>query len=87
MNEQVAAKIRLMRRGKRGQPSYRVVVMDESRPRSGKIVADLGFYNPLEDKLQIETGQAMKWLKAGAQPTPTCRSLLKKLGVLAERRV
>jgi len=77
----MAAKIRLLRRGKRGQPAYRVVVMDESRPREGKIVADLGFYNPLEDKLQIETGQAIKWLKMGAQPTPTCRNLLKKVGV------
>ena len=81
----MAAKIRLLRRGKRGQPSYRVVVMDESRPRDGKIVADLGFYNPLEDKLKIETEQALQWLKRGAQPTQTCRNLLKKSGVFKER--
>lgn len=81
----MAAKIRLMRRGKRKQPSYRVVVIDESRPRQGKIVADLGFYNPLKGDFQIDTGRAMKWLKTGAQPTPTCRNLLKKLGVFKGR--
>jgi len=82
----MAAKIRLKRTGRRHQPSYRLVVVDEAKPRDTKVVDDLGFYNPIEDTMQIDTGKALKWLQNGAQPTDTARHLLSKLGVKVKRK-
>ena len=42
----MAAKIRLKRVGRKGQPSYRIVVLDGQKPRDAKVVADLGTYDP-----------------------------------------
>jgi len=47
------AKIRLKRVGRRGQPSYRVVVVDESHARDSQVVEELGFFNPIEDQLNV----------------------------------
>ncbi len=80
----MAAKIRLKRIGKRGQPSYRVVVMDESSPRDSIVVEDLGYYNPLREEVQIDKVQTLEWLKRGAQPTQTTKHLLSKQGLMAE---
>jgi len=80
----MAAKIRLKRVGKRGQPSYRIVVMDEQSPRDSRVVEDLGFYNPLQEEVQIDKVQALEWLKRGAQPTQTTKHLLSKQGLMAE---
>jgi small subunit ribosomal protein S16 len=80
----MAAKIRLKRVGKRGQPSYRVVVIDESSPRDSKVVEDLGFYSPLREEVRIDKAKTLAWLKTGAQPTQTTRHLLTKQGLMAE---
>ncbi len=78
------AKIRLKRVGRRGQPSYRVVVVDESHSRDSQVVEELGFFNPIEDQLNVDTASALDWLKKGAQPTHRTRNLLSKLGVMAQ---
>ncbi len=78
------AKIRLKRVGRRGQPSYRVVVVDEDRSRNSAVIEELGYFNPIEDKFSIDTAQALDWLQKGAQPTPTTRDLLSKVGVMAQ---
>lgn len=78
------AKIRLRRVGRRGQPSYRVVVVDEEKSRNSAVIEELGYLNPIEDRFEIDTAQALDWLKKGAQPTPTARDLLSKLGVMAQ---
>ena len=78
------AKIRLKRIGRRGQPSYRVVVVDEAKSRNSQVIEELGFFNPIEDKFDINTAQALDWLKKGAQPTPTTRDMLSKLGVMRQ---
>jgi small subunit ribosomal protein S16 len=78
------AKIRLKRVGRRGQPAYRVVVVDESKSRSSQVLEELGHYNPIEDQFQIDTAHALDWLQKGAQPTATTRSLLSKMGVMAQ---
>jgi len=80
----MAAKIRLKRIGRRHQPSYRVVVVDEAKPRDGAVVDDLGFFNPIEEKLAIDRERALRWLLKGAQPSDTARQLLSKLGVMEE---
>lgn len=80
----MAVKIRLKRIGRRAQPSYRVVVVEEGKPRDTRVVADLGWYNPLQGQHEIDTAQALEWLGRGAQPSQTARQLLSKKGILAE---
>ncbi|MGQ9545845.1 MAG: 30S ribosomal protein S16 [Dehalococcoidia bacterium] len=77
-------KIRLRRMGRRNRPSYRVVVADSRSPRNGKFIETIGYYNPLTDPatISIDEQKALKWLRYGAQPTDTVRSLLVKLGIM-----
>jgi small subunit ribosomal protein S16 len=77
-------KIRLRRMGRRNRPFYRVVVADSRSPRDGKLIEVIGHYNPLTDPaaVTIDEEKALKWLRSGAQPTDTVRSLLNKLGIM-----
>lgn len=76
-------KIRLRRMGAKKAPFYRVVVADSRYPRDGRFIEELGHYNPttnpVEIKIDVEKAQA--WIKNGAQPTETVKSLLKKAGM------
>ncbi len=64
-------KVRLARIGKRGQPTYRIVVMEARTSRNGKIVDTLGWYNPLQkdNSLSLDKTKYQEWVKKGAQPT------------------
>ena len=79
----MAVKIRLKRMGAKKAPFYRVVVADSRYPRDGRFIEALGHYNPttnpVEIKIDVEKAQA--WIKNGAQPTETVKSLLKKAGM------
>ena len=77
-------KIRLRRMGAKKAPFYRIVVADSRSPRDGRCIEEIGTYNPLTDPatVTIDVEKAQKWIKNGAQPTDTVRSLLKKNGVL-----
>ena len=78
------AKIRLKKVGRKGQPSYRVVVLDGRKPRDAKVVADLGHYDPKTHPatFRIDNEVALKWLLDGAKPTKAARDLLSKSGVM-----
>jgi len=80
----MAAKIRLKRVGRRGQPSYRVVVLDGKKPRDAKVVADLGHYDPKTNPptFEVDGDGALKWLLDGAKPTRAARNILAKAGVM-----
>ena len=80
----MAVKIRLKRIGAKKSPFYRVVVADSRYPRNGRFIEEIGTYNPLVDPAQIniDSEKAAKWLKNGAQPTDTVKSLLKKVGTV-----
>lgn len=80
----MSVKIRLKRTGRRHQPSYRMVVIDGKKPQDSKVLAKLGFYDPLGDQLEVDTGRALSWLKKGAKPSKTARDLLSKIGVMEE---
>jgi small subunit ribosomal protein S16 len=75
-------KIRLMRVGKRKQPSYRVVVADSRSPRDGRIIESIGHYNPRMDPsvVEIDSDRAVHWLQQGAQPSDSVRKLLQITG-------
>jgi len=77
-------KIRLQRHGRKKKPYYHIVVADVRSKRDGRIIEDLGRYNPINatTKVTIKTDRVIHWLKTGAQPTDTVRSILKKEGVL-----
>lgn len=77
-------KIRLMRVGMKGAPSYRVVVADAHSPRDGRIIENIGWYNPLTEPstINVDVERAKHWLSKGAQPTDSVRSLLERAGVL-----
>lgn len=80
----MALAIRLNRMGRKKKPFYHVVVIDQRKPRQGVPVDDLGYYNPMTDpaEIKIDEVKALKWLKEGAIPTQTVRSILSKMGVL-----
>lgn len=79
------AKIRLKKVGRKGQPSYRVVVLDGRKPRDSKVVADLGPYDPKTNPptFEIDGEAALKWLLDGAKPTRAARNILSNAGVMA----
>ena len=75
----MAVKIRLMRVGKKKQPTYRVVVADARSPRDGRFIEIVGRYNPQTDPSTIDLDEAKvkDWLSKGAQPSETVSRLLK----------
>jgi small subunit ribosomal protein S16 len=79
-------KIRLMRVGKRKQPSYRVVVADSRSPRDGRIIEAIGHYQPRQDPsvVEIDNERALYWLRTGAQASDSVRQLLRISGAWSE---
>src|SRR4030042_5328503 len=77
-------KIRLRRIGANKQPSYRVVVADESAPREGAFISIIGNYNPRTnpETISIQEEEALKWLRQGAQTQATAARLLSKMGIM-----
>lgn len=76
-------KIRLRRVGKKKQPVYKIVVADSRASRNGKFIESIGHYNPLLHPMVIDLKEdrLFSWLKKGAQPTDTTRSLLQRKGL------
>ncbi len=77
-------KIRLRRMGAKKNPYYRIVVADSHFPRDGRFIEEIGTYNPVVDpaEIKVDVERAQYWIKNGAQPTDTAKSLLKKAGAL-----
>ncbi len=77
-------KIRLQRRGRKQLPIYKVVVADSRYPRDGRFIEALGNYEPLANpaRIELDAERALYWLKVGAQPTDTARSVLSSAGVM-----
>jgi small subunit ribosomal protein S16 len=75
----VAVKLRLMRMGKKKQPTYRVVAADSRSPRNGRFIEIIGTYDPRQEPsvVKIDTEKAADWIKKGAQPTETVARLIK----------
>lgn len=73
-------KIRLQRVGKKKAPFYHIVVADSKSPRDGKIIEQIGTYNPMVDpaELVLDREKVEKWIKNGAKPTDTVKYLIEK---------
>ena len=77
-------KIRLQRRGKKGQAFYHIVIADGRAPRDGKFIEKIGIYNPITRPAEIDLNfdKALGWLQKGAQPTDTVKAILAYKGVM-----
>ncbi|HET6756010.1 MAG TPA: 30S ribosomal protein S16 [Burkholderiales bacterium] len=73
--------IRLTRGGAKNRPFYNVVVADSRRPRDGKFIERLGFYNPMatekEQRLRVAAERVKYWQDKGAKASDTVKRLLK----------
>ena len=76
-------KLRLKRLGRKKRPYYRIVAMDANSPRDGQALAELGMYDPLLSKVDLDEEAALHWLNSGARMTGTVHALLKNQGLLA----
>ena len=71
-------KLRLKKYGRKGQISYRIVVMTSTTKRDGRAIEELGFYNPRTKEANLNVSRIKARLSQGAQPTVTVANLLKK---------
>ena len=87
----MAVKLRLVRMGKKKQPTYRVVAADSRSPRNGRFIEIVGTYDPRAEPsaIRIDEDKTLAWLEKGARPTERVEKLLRITGtwdVFAERR-
>jgi len=68
--------------GAKKAPFYRIVVADSRTPRDGKVLEEIGIYDPTKNPtvLRVDLEAAKKWIGQGAQPTDTVKALIKKAG-------
>lgn len=73
-------KIRLQRQGKKKAPFYHIVVADSRDPRDGKIIEQIGTYDPMTDPatIKIDKEKVDQWIKNGAKPTDSVKSLIER---------
>ena len=73
-------KIRLQRQGKKKAPFYHIVVADSRSPRDGKIVEQIGTYDPMTNPatINIDEEKLAAWIKKGAKPTDSVKMLIEK---------
>jgi small subunit ribosomal protein S16 len=76
----MSVRIRLRRVGKnpKGKPHFRISVFDERVGRDGRVLEELGFYSPTTGAANFKKDKLEEWIKKGALPTATVKSLLKK---------
>lgn len=78
----MSLKIRLQRGGSNHKPHYRMVVAESTKPRDGRFVEVLGTYDPRHSggasQIALKLDRVDYWVGVGAQPSDTCRALIKK---------
>lgn len=79
----MAVRIRMKRQGRRHRPFYRVCVMDARRPRDGKAIEEVGYYDPMvrnkAERVNLKMDRIDYWLSVGAQPSDKVAVLIKKV--------
>ncbi len=80
----MAVRIRLKRLGRRHRPFFRICAMDARTPRDGRVIEELGYYDPMVKEVDaravLKGDRIDYWLSVGAQPTPKVKVLIKKYG-------
>ena len=81
-------KIRLSRTGRINQPSYRIIVTEHARAaKTGKIVEQLGTYNPKTKERTIDADRVKYWLSVGAKPSDTMHNMLLSLKIITGKKI
>ncbi len=77
----MAVVLRLKVFGSKKKPFYRIVAMTKSKKRDGRALEELGFYDPKKGQNQVglDRKRVEYWLKNGAQPSGTVKSIIKRL--------
>jgi small subunit ribosomal protein S16 len=80
----MSVRIRLARVGRKKGPAYRVVVADSRKARDGRFIEILGIYQPQskDTRIEVDNEKALHWLKNGAVPSETVRSIFRKVGIM-----
>lgn len=80
----MAVKIRLKRMGKNRNAFFRLVVADSRKPRDGRFIEELGYYDPTTDPetVKINEDQAIAWMEKGARPSNTVRNIFSRQGIM-----
>lgn len=80
----MSARIKLRREGAKKQPSYKIVVIDSRKPRDGRFIKLLGYYQPTNNPctFKVDKEEALKWIKQGTKMSETVESLFRKNGIL-----
>ena len=80
----MAVRIRMKKLGRLHRPFYRICAMDSRAPRGGRVLQELGTYDPMvpetDARVVLDVEGVEKWLAVGAQPTPKVAVLIKKYG-------
>ena len=76
-------KLRLKRTGRKGSPSYRLVIMENTTRRDGRPIEEVGYYNPITKQSYFDIDKINKWLSYGVKPTETVFNLLKKADIIS----
>ena len=79
----MAVHLRLARTGRHKRPMYRLVAADSRKARAGRFLEILGIFDPLKDAglPEIKQERVLTWLRQGAQPSVTVRTLLRRVGL------
>ncbi|MHB1156674.1 MAG: 30S ribosomal protein S16 [Phycisphaerales bacterium] len=81
----MAVKLRMKRMGSTHRPFYRIISVDERRKRDGRVIEELGTYNPVDlnvdRQLELKLDRVAYWLSVGAQPSQTVAHLIKRKGM------
>lgn len=81
----MSVKLRLKKMGRKHRSFYRLSVMDGRSPRDGRVIEELGWYDPAakeaDKQISLKRERVEHWLKQGAQPTETVADLLKRQGI------
>jgi small subunit ribosomal protein S16 len=75
-------RIRLRRTGAKNQPAYRIVAAEKEKPRDGRFLEILGYYNPRTEPatIQVDEARLFHWLNHGAQPSESVKKILQVVG-------
>ncbi|MDP2964480.1 MAG: 30S ribosomal protein S16 [Pelolinea sp.] len=77
-------RLRLRRVGLRNQPSYRIIAADKEKPRDGRFLEVIGFYNPRTEPATIDfkEDKVFQWLSQGAQPSDSVKQIFNQVGLM-----
>ena len=80
----MAVRIRMKKLGRKHRPFFRICVMDKRAPRDGRVIEELGYYDPMcketDARVSLKAERIDYWLGVGAQPSDKCAVLIKKYG-------